>query len=256
MEFYEEAFMRNIGVFTPEEQQKIKKTNVLIAGCGGMGSQSAEQMVRLGFEKFTVADFDVYNIVNINNQFNCTKETIGRNKAEVTAERIKSINPNAEVRVFVEGVKAENINDVIKNAEIVIDAIDYNNQADSAILHKVAREKGLYVYAPQAIGFGASVLVFDPEGTTLVEHIGEEAIASGKIPAEKFSPHIPTYVDAEAVKAVEERSGDYLPNIATAQCLGVAMLLGEALGYLLKGKKPITVPKVYMIDLWDKKIIT
>lgn len=256
MEFYEKAFMRNIGVFSKAEQEKIKNLTVAIAGCGGMGSQAAEQFARLGVEDFSVADFDNYDTVNINNQFNCVKETIGRNKAEVTSERILSINPNANVRVFKEGVKCDNVEDFIDNADFVVDAIDYTNQKDSLVLHEAARSKQLYVFAPQAIGFGASVLVFDPEGMSILDYVGGGAIQSSQIDAEKFSPYIPSYADPKVIASIENGTAEYIPNIASAQVLGIAMIAAESLGMILKGKKPICVPKGYHIDLWDKKIVS
>jgi molybdopterin/thiamine biosynthesis adenylyltransferase len=253
---YNEAFQRNIGVFTPEEQNKIKNLKVAIAGCGGMGGQAALQFVRIGVENFSVADFDVYNVVNINNQFNCNSETIGRNKASVVKEDLLKINPNAKVVAFEKGVKEENVEDFLKKADIVVDAIDYYNQKDSAVLHREAKKRGLYVFAPQAIGVGASLLVFDPEGVGIDEHLGQESIDSSIIPAEKFSAYIPTYADPSVVESVVKNSGEYLPNIASAQTLGVSMLVGEALHFVLKGVKPVCVPNFFHIDLWDKKLIT
>jgi len=253
---YKEAFQRNIGVFTPDEQEKIKSLKVAIAGCGGMGGQASMQLVRTGVETFNIADFDVYNYVNINNQFNCNVDTIGKNKSEVVREDILKINPDAIVNSFKKGVKKENVDEFLEGVDIVVDAIDYYNQKDSLILHKKAKEKGLYVFAPQAIGVGASLLVFDPSGVDIEQYLGNDSIESNLIPAEKFSAYIPTYADPTVVEAVVQNSGEYLPNIASAQTLGISMLVSEVLLLVLKGKKPVCVPKYFHIDLWDKKIIT
>jgi tRNA threonylcarbamoyladenosine dehydratase len=256
MKFYKEAFQRNIGVFSEQEQNKIKDLKVVIAGCGGMGGQAAQQFVRLGVENFKVADFDVYNVCNINNQFDSNVDTMGKNKAEVVAKNIKLINPYAKVTFYNEGLTSKNVEEFVDCADIVVDAIDYNNQKDSLMLHREAKKNNLYVFTAQAIGFGASLLVFDPNGITLEEYLGSDVIKSNKIPAEKFSPIIPSYADPKIIRAIEKQKIDYLPNIGSAQSLGIAMLTAEVLNYILKDKAPTCVPSIFAIDLWDKKIVS
>jgi len=181
---------------------------------------------------------------------------MGRNKAEVVSEHILEVNPNANVTVFNQGVTKENVNDFLSDVDIVVDAIDYNNQKDSLILHMAARKMNLFVFAPQAIGFGASVLVFDPKGVALEDFLGAAAINTNIIDVEKFSPYIPSYADPKVIKEIELGTGKYLPNIAVAQCLGIAMLTAEALAYILKNRKPTCVPNKFAIDLWDKVLIS
>lgn len=55
-EFYREMVNRNIGVISVEEQEKLRKSCVAVAGCGGMGGLSAEQLVRLGVGRVKIAD--------------------------------------------------------------------------------------------------------------------------------------------------------------------------------------------------------
>jgi len=220
-----------------------------------MGGQAAQQLVRTGVENFKVADFDLYNICNINNQFDSNSETIGKNKAEVVAKNLLLINPNSKVECFNDGVTKENVGKFLENVDIVVDAIDYNNQADCWVLHKEARKRKLFVFTSQAIGLGASLLVFDPDGLSLEDYLGGEAVKSNLIPAEKFSPYLPTYADPKVVEGIVTGSARYLPNVATAQSLGIAMMIGEILQLVIKKRKPICVPGYMAIDLWDRKFL-
>ena len=255
MGFYEEAFERNIGVFSKKEQNIIKNLRIAIAGCGGMGGQAAQQLVRTGVENFKVADFDSYNTCNLNNQFDSNSETIGKNKAEVVVRNLTLINPYVKVECFRDGVTTKNVEKFLENIDVVVDAIDYNNQVDCWTLHKEARKRKLYTFTSQAIGLGASLLVFDPKGLSLEEYLGEEAVKSNLIPVEKFSPYLPTYADPKVVKNIVTGDAKYLPNVATAQCLGIAMMVGEILQLVIKKQKPICAPGYMAIDLWDRKFL-
>ena len=55
---YEQAFKRNIGWVTPEEQQLLRRRRVAVAGLGGCGGSHVTTLARLGVGAFTLADFD------------------------------------------------------------------------------------------------------------------------------------------------------------------------------------------------------
>ena len=94
---YENYFERNYGVFTAEEQTRIRKSKIVIVGNGGIGGLVAVILARSGIENFVLYDFDEYSISNLNRQIGCFQDTIGRKKAEVIKEQILAINPQANV---------------------------------------------------------------------------------------------------------------------------------------------------------------
>lgn len=75
----------------------LKNSKVAIFGVGGVGGYVAEALARSGAGAFELIDRDVVSVTNLNRQIIATWKTIGREKAEVMAERIHDINPNAEV---------------------------------------------------------------------------------------------------------------------------------------------------------------
>jgi len=105
--------------------EKLKQTNVLIFGVGGVGSWCAEALVRSGIGKIGIADYDTVNPSNVNRQVQATSSTIGRSKVEVLKQRLLEINPDCEVttwsKIFTLDTAAE-FN--IEKADYVIDAID------------------------------------------------------------------------------------------------------------------------------------
>jgi tRNA A37 threonylcarbamoyladenosine dehydratase len=101
---YQLAFDRNIGWVTEPEQQVLRSKRVAIAGMGGVGGVHVVTLARLGVQRFNIADFDTFDIANFNRQVGATMSSLGRPKAEVLAEMVRDINPEADVRVFPAGV--------------------------------------------------------------------------------------------------------------------------------------------------------
>ena len=82
-----------------EAVKRLKAAKVIIFGVGGVGGYVAEALARAGIGSITLVDSDKVDITNINRQLAALHSTVGRYKTEVMAERIKDINPEAEVIV-------------------------------------------------------------------------------------------------------------------------------------------------------------
>ena len=65
---YADAFDRNIGWFTPDEQQRLRGKTIAIAGMGGVGGVHLLTLVRLGIANFRIADLDSFELANFNRQ--------------------------------------------------------------------------------------------------------------------------------------------------------------------------------------------
>lgn len=76
---------------------RLRASKVLIVGIGGVGSYAAEAIARAGVGHITLMDGDSVQPSNLNRQLVALTSTLGRNKAEVMAERIKDIDPGTEV---------------------------------------------------------------------------------------------------------------------------------------------------------------
>jgi len=108
--------------------EKLKKTNVLVFGAGGVGSWCAEALVRSGIGKIGIVDFDTVCQSNINRQAEATVNALGRVKVDVLKERLLEINPECEVTALNKLFRVEDSASFnIENADYVIDAIDTIN---------------------------------------------------------------------------------------------------------------------------------
>jgi len=108
-----------------EGVEKLKNTNILIVGLGGVGSFAAEFIARSGVGKLTIVDGDDVDNTNINRQLPAMKSTVGKPKVEVIAERLKDINPELELTILKEFLSPERAIEVVTSEfDYVMDCID------------------------------------------------------------------------------------------------------------------------------------
>ena len=134
-----ETFERLELLIGEENLQNLKKKTVAIFGLGGVGSYVLEGLARCGIGNFILIDADKIDVTNINRQILATTKTIGKLKVDVAEERVREINPEANVIKFAEFIlgktndKEETESDneenrdvfeTIKKADYIIDAID------------------------------------------------------------------------------------------------------------------------------------
>ena len=105
--------------------EKLKSAHVAVFGLGGVGSWCAEALARSGVGRMTVIDSDEYSLSNINRQAGALNSTIGKNKAEVMAIRLRDINPNIKVTPLVKLYNAETSDSFFEEKyDFVADCID------------------------------------------------------------------------------------------------------------------------------------
>ena len=105
--------------------EKLFRTHVMVIGLGGVGSWSAESLVRSGIGKMTVVDFDEVCITNTNRQLHAVQGMVGRKKADVMAERLRKINPQADIEAVPKFFNQENAEIIFSlKPDYIIDAID------------------------------------------------------------------------------------------------------------------------------------
>lgn len=120
---FSELFSRNIGTITDEQQRTLQLKKVAVIGCGGLGGHVIEQLVRLGVGNIHCFDPDFFSLSNCNRQLNATADTLGRNKAEVAAERAEKIHSYSRVTPFQVDFRSASVEDIIQT-DVVIDCLD------------------------------------------------------------------------------------------------------------------------------------
>ena len=121
--------------------QRFKNSHVIVIGIGGVGSWAVEALARNAIGKITLIDMDVVAESNINRQLPALTSTLGKNKIDVMAERIKEINQDCKIELIDDFLSKENLSELIdESADYVIDCID-NSRVKASLIAWCKRRK-------------------------------------------------------------------------------------------------------------------
>jgi molybdopterin/thiamine biosynthesis adenylyltransferase len=248
--FYQNAFARNLGILTDEQQAKLQSSAVAIAGAGGDGGLLAERLVRLGVGSLTLADPEVFEESNLNRQFGADSTTLGRNKAEVIAGLLLRINPQLKINIFSEGISNANIHDFVLSADAVIDEIEYSQPGLSVLLNRECVSQNKYMFMGANVGWGCSVFCFSPGGQTFAEYF-EYDEAAQTVNLQKYIGSSIDYIPDDIVEAVFSGKRP-VPSVSPAVALTAAVVSAQVALFLAGIENPVTVPDALHFDLFTK----
>ena len=122
-----EGWLERTELLLGEEKLDIlRNARVLVVGVGGVGAYAAEMIVRAGVGHMTIADADKVSVSNINRQLVALHSTIGREKCDVLAERLRDINPKLDLAIVNRFIKDSETDALLDSDKFdyVVDAID------------------------------------------------------------------------------------------------------------------------------------
>ena len=116
-----QIILKKIGVVG---QKKLLKSSVLIIGVGGLGSPIAIYLAALGIGKIGIVDKDNVEISNLSRQIIFTTNDVKKNKSSIAIKKLKKINPSIQLKSFNKNLTIQNINQVAKNFDLIVDGSD------------------------------------------------------------------------------------------------------------------------------------
>jgi hypothetical protein len=171
---YDAAFSRNIGWVTEAEQRRLRSARVAIGGLGGVGGVHLLTLARLGIGKFSIADFDVFDIVNFNRQVGATVSSLGRPKLDVLGEMARDINPEIELRAFPAGIQPDCLDAFLEGADVYVDGLDFFAFDARRTTFAACEKRGIPVVTAAPLGMGTALLVFGPGSMSFEDYFGFE----------------------------------------------------------------------------------
>lgn len=105
-------------------QQRLKAATVFVAGAGGLGSPVSIYLSVAGVGHIRICDFDSPDWSNLNRQILHDHTRIGTNKAISAKMTIERLNPAVSVTAFTDKIVAQNVNELVGNADIILDCMD------------------------------------------------------------------------------------------------------------------------------------
>lgn len=254
---YQQAFARNIGWVTNDEQATLRNKRIAIAGMGGVGGVHLLTLARLGIGAFHIADFDTFDIANFNRQVGATMGTLGRPKVEVLAEMAQDINPEVKLVRFPDGIRQDNLASFFEGVDLYVDGLDFFAfDARQATFAACAR-LGIPSVTAAPLGMGTAVLSFLPGHMTFEDYFGwgdqpdmEKALRFlvGLAPAGLHGGYL---VDPSAINLKEQRGPSTI--MGCELCAGAAAT--EALKILLNRGDVRPAPWGYQFDAFRNKLV-
>jgi len=252
---YNEAFSRNIGWITEQEQTVLKSKRIAIAGMGGVGGSHLLTLTRLGIGKFNIADFDTFELANFNRQAGASLPTINQEKSIIMENSAQAINPELDIKRFEHGVTVDNLDDFLDGVDLYIDGLDFFVLDIRQKVFARCYELGIPAITAAPLGMGTALLTFLPGKMSFEQYFKLQ----GYEPMEQqirflvgLSPsflHQPYLVDKSRVNFVDQK-GPSTP-MACELCAGATAT--EALKILLNRGKVQCAPWGYQFDAFRNK---
>ncbi len=133
-----DAFVKNIIKKVGKENfRKIQNARIGLAGAGGLGSNCACNLVRVGFKRFTIADFDIIEPANLDRQFYFIDQ-IGMNKVDSLKANLLRINPFLELKMINKRIENTNIKELFNDCDVIVECFDraeYKSMLVSELIH-------------------------------------------------------------------------------------------------------------------------
>ncbi len=256
LDYYSLAFSRNQGVLSRLEQERLRNVCVGIPGMGSMGSHHLMTLARTGICHFRIADFKDFDVVNMAAHCGAEGPVMGRNKAEVMAEKVTRINPDANLTVFNEPISDSNVDAFLKGIHILIDGLDMFTPDTRRLLYHRAQRQGKYVILAAPAGFGAALQIFAPGGLSLDEFYGFRDEMSYEEKMLRFLVGLTP--GGMHYRYMRKNSIDWtirvMPTLSIACRLASALAATEAVNLLLRRKPVKAVPHYLHFDPYLRKL--
>ena len=142
-----------------EQSQLLRQARVSVVGLGGLGSNVAMWLARLGVGHLQLIDFDRVELSNLNRQYYFLGD-VGEFKAVALLPKLKQVNPFGDYQICTEMLTEANLEELLSAAEIVCEALD--KPESKALLVNGVLEKfpEKYLVAASGLaGFGSSDLM-------------------------------------------------------------------------------------------------
>jgi molybdopterin/thiamine biosynthesis adenylyltransferase len=169
--------IREIG---PEGQERLKEAKIVIAGVGGLGSAVALYLVAAGVGTVRLIDPDTIELSNLNRQVLHWTDDLGRRKVLSAAEKLKRLNPRADIEAIDQPLTEENIPALISGFDLVVDALD--NLPDRLLLNQAILVHGLPLFHGAVRAFEGRVMSVIPGRTACLKCVYHGARPEEQLP--------------------------------------------------------------------------
>jgi adenylyltransferase/sulfurtransferase len=194
-------------------QEKLLNSRVLLVGCGALGASHAEMLARAGVRKLRIVDRDFVEFTNLQRQTLYKEQDAVERlpKAIAAKKRIAEINSEIEAEAIVADINQNNIEDLIKDCDLVLDGTD-NFQIRYLVNDTSVKHKKPWIYGAAVSSYGTTMTIF-PNETPCLRCIFEEIPDAGSSPtcdtAGVIMPIISTISAIQVTETLKVLTGNF-----------------------------------------------
>lgn len=167
-------YLRNYGTVGLDGQLALLQSCVAIIGLGGLGGYVLEGLARMGVGRLVLVDGDVFCDHNLNRQLLSDEGNLGRSKAEVAGDRVRSINKAVDVVPCTYCATRENLDQLLSGVNVVVDALD--RLPTRLVLQDVAAQVGVPMVHGAIAGWMGQVMTIFPGDVGLRALYGQDPV--------------------------------------------------------------------------------
>ncbi len=197
-------------LFGEEGQERLKKSNLFIAGAGGLGSPISIYLAVAGVGTITLVDMDVVELTNLNRQILHFDKDIGKTKTSSAEEKLTALNPDITVKVIETTIDESNASKLVGNADGIIDGMD--NFPTRYVLNETAIEKNIPFFHGAIRGLYGQATTIIPGKTACLRCIFPKAPPKEVFPVVGVTPGFIGMVQATEALKFLTGTGQLLTN--------------------------------------------
>lgn len=192
-------------------QERLLAGRAVVIGCGALGAVQIETLARAGVGHLRVVDRDVVELSNLHRQILYAEEDAraGLPKAVAAERRVRAVNSDVRVEGVVEDVRAANVERLVADADVVLDATD--NFETRFLLNDACAKRGVPWIYGAVVGGGGLTMTIRPGLTPCLRCVFEEMPAPGTAPtcdtAGVVLPAVSVVASMQAAEAIKLLAG-------------------------------------------------
>lgn len=164
----DERFVRQVLLpeLGEEGQRRILRARVLVAGCGALGTHTAEALLRAGVRRLLLVDRDVVELHNLHRVALYTLDDVGKPKAQACAAHLRDIDPKAAISAHVLHLGPQEAEELVPGVDLVVDGLD--NLESRYLLNDACVRHGVpWIYTAVLATYGMTMPVLPGKGPCL-----------------------------------------------------------------------------------------
>jgi len=202
-----QIMIREIG---EEGQKKLKRSRVVIAGGGGLGSPIALYLAAAGIGTIRVIDHDRVALSNLNRQILHGEEDIGKRKVDSASSKLKKLNSAVTIEAVAETITESNVSGLVQGCDVIVDAMD--NMPTRYLLNRCAVERKTPFFHGAVYGFEGRAMTILPGETACLRCLYRGPVPQEKFPVVGVTPAVIGSIQATEVIKYLAGAGNLLTN--------------------------------------------